>query len=343
MREKDISRLNKLLDLLREGQSGKTMRMILAGPSYEGDRTEEARKKALQRDLRVLEDRGLVRNLSGTRRPYHYVSVASDYRLSFDEKSIKKDDALLAMLALANLQGAMPQALVTRLEKLQDKAKDRLRKEQSEWANRVRIFPNGYQLKASAIKEGVMEAIHDAIDKKSQLKLVVTGRSSAKDPDYKFECVVLGLLIRPPLTKLVICGSPEAAPSTINVADVVEASVADRAEFKLSGFDLDEWLKKGGDDEPIGDGDIQSLHLCCTHRRAAHWKRYPVGSAQQILNSPHEAMKEVKAKVVDSIELRRYLLSLGTEVQVLEPHAIRDWLLEQVKLMAEKNIGDQTA
>lgn len=123
----------------------------------------------------------------------------------------------------------------------------------------------------------------------------------------------------------------------------MNAAGTDTPAFKPLGFDLDEWLARGGDSETFGDGRLQDLRLLCTHRRASLWQYHAIGQNQRIVPGADKRWIELRADVVDSIELRRYLLSLGSEVRILEPDAIRSWLELQARALTAGRIEDQSA
>lgn len=334
----------RLLDLLPTSGRGVTVAEILDRLGEDsGSTSRAARVKAIQRSLQALVDEGLVERKPGDGRASRYLSSADESGFFIDDRIITSEDALLLLLTLSNLRSVLPIWVTQRLEARRVQAERRLSMELRPgdvgWAGRVRVFPNGYALQAAPIGESVTEAVHRSLRKNTLIQLRVNERGRQRD----LKCALLGLLVRPPVTKLVVCESPHAAPFSIMLANVVSAEALEAIAFKPVAFNLDDWIASGGDAEAIGNGQPQALRLRCTHRRAAQWQHHPLGTRQQCFLSDQEGQVEIVADVVDSIELRRYLLSLGSEVQVLSPVFLRDWLLAQASQLTEGRVADQTA
>lgn len=334
---KRSERLSRLLERLQRAGTGLRPEQLLELYGDPDGVQQASLRRKLQRDLGHLRGEGLVaatqdggcaiwRAASNTAGPFQHARV------------MPAEDALLIKMALANLSPALPTTLIDRLRSAEQLADRRLSGALAPgdvgWAGKVRVFPDGYQLAASRLSDHVMHSVHTAIERNQRVSLSVRERGR----DRTVECTVLGLLIRPPQTKLVVCERSDVAPYVINAANIIEADVLHAPSLRPDHFDLDQWLADGGDAEPFGDAVRVHLRLRSTFRLAALWQQHALGDEQVIQHRDGHA--EVSATVMDSLELRRYLLSLGAQVRVLEPHNIRAWLDGQFRAALDGELCD---
>ncbi|GLR62775.1 hypothetical protein GCM10007878_02100 [Marinospirillum insulare] len=102
-------------------------------------------------------------------------------------------------------------------------------------------------------------------------------------------------------------------------------------------FNIDDYLNTGVMQWALPDPKLISLELRVNQWLKNHLEESPL-SEQQLLVIDDEQQESylVKAEMLDGRQLRRWLLSLGSDVEVIAPKGLCDWMASIVKAQADR-------
>lgn len=102
-------------------------------------------------------------------------------------------------------------------------------------------------------------------------------------------------------------------------------------------FNINDYLNTGVMQWALPDPKLISLELRVNQWLKNHLEESPL-SEQQLLVIDDEQQESylVKAEMLDGRQLRRWLLSLGSDVEVIAPKGLRDWMASIVKAQADR-------
>ncbi|MBK6727104.1 MAG: WYL domain-containing protein [Xanthomonadales bacterium] len=250
------------------------------------------------------------------------------------QRSKRLQVAIQAKLVLDHLRPVLPfdlgEELTASLRQAESSFEPLRRARQVVWTDRIRVVPAGHPLKAPRLDAKVQREVETAIDRGRQLRM-----RYRRGPDgnaREIVCHPLGLLFRPPVLYL-IARTGRRDPTQYALHRMVEAeALASPAD--TSDFDFDAYLHSGAADMAWSDRPLR-LVVAARAAFAKIWDGTPLGDDQAITPMVDEDYPwRISATVPDSHLLRAYLLSLGTEVIVLEPREIADWVVDQATAMA---------
>lgn len=110
------------------------------------------------------------------------------------------------------------------------------------------------------------------------------------------------------------------------------AEIVDKPAAAAEGFDLREYVKQGHFDYPVG-GEIE-LEMAVAPDVARHMIETPISE-----NQGHTDLEDgrilIKATVLDTAQLRWWLMSFGASVEVRKPSVLREELAKKLQAAAE--------
>ena len=335
-----------LLDLLPTGGSGYTVDRILEELS-QFEMIEGRHRRTIQRDLQEMESSGLVHFDVGTD-PETGQPTWRLERNHLGQTRLTPLQAQILKLSLVHLRGLLPPLAYDALRASEELA-DRVLGRQvvnepgvRRWADKLRIVPAGHALGPAVVRDEVSRAVYEALAMDRQFR--ATYRKPGAPPSTRIYHP-LALIVRPPKFQILVHTGRD--PYILNLHRIESAErLDDRVELPL-GWNLDQWLALKKIDVRVGD--TARLILRTTPALADHWDDTPIGADQAIELKEGDVVATVSADVVETDSLRRYLLSLGDQIEVLEPPSIRDWILGQASVLAArlggqpKHAGDSEA
>jgi predicted DNA-binding transcriptional regulator YafY len=198
------------------------------------------------------------------------------------------------------------------------------------WMGKVRIVHPGQLLLPPKISGEVYAGITDALLHERQIKATYIGRDEHQPKELVLH--PLALVQRGPVTYLVARAFDYRDDWLYAVHRFRSVEVlGDPA--KHAGFDLDAYIASG----KLGFGEGKSIRLTALFDddAVAHLRESPLSTDQTLAPVSH-AQTRVVATVMDTPQLRWWLLGFGEGVEVLKPTALRRELGAIARAMARR-------
>ncbi len=123
-----------------------------------------------------------------------------------------------------------------------------------------------------------------------------------------------------------------------NYGDVIQLALHRMASAELldaeasvpDGFDLDAYIARGEFD--IVTGEMLRLEARFSRDAAYHLRETPVAADQTLIDQGGELL--LTATVLDTLQLRWWLLGFGADVEVLAPAGLREEMAQTARAMS---------
>jgi len=289
--------------------------------------------RTVQRDLEKL---SLVFPLVCDDRSKPYRWAFSPGAAAFTLPGMSPAVAFAVRMAGEQLAAALPQQTVSALAPYLAQAGAVLESSGWSWSRCVRLVPGGPRTFGPALRDGVLDAVVAALSEvapppiaasgdgpaveRLRRRLQFTYRARGASTATVWSVVALGIVLRPPALYLV--AAPETRPLQFALHRVETARLeAETAPVPV--FDLDTYLS----DSNVGyrlSAEPIDLVLRVDGFAAPDLVERPLAPDQVVRDGPGgDGEVIVEARVHDSMELRAFLLSLGSDGEVLGPPPLR--------------------
>lgn len=296
--------------------------------------------RTTQRDMAEIRESGLVELGEYTGEDTGGRWRLIDSELSLDRKRFSSPDmALILLLAGRHLAPLLPLDVQERLNELAQRSEAHFQSRYTSahwvrpWQSKVRIQPMGHPLSQPKVDTRIVEEIYKALDqhKKLQLSYFQPGQ-----PVYAAIYQPLGLVYRPPLFYLVVLRDGNTNPHNLALHRISEAELLVDDSIAPREFDLDNYIEESGTSK-VFEKNV-TLEIATNSGLCDHWEAACLGRDQSIERNDQGG--KIKVTVHDTDALRRYLLGMGSQIQVLAPVSIKEWLhSEATKMIASTNPG----
>lgn len=286
--------------------------------------------RTIQRDLMALSSQFPL--VSDTRsKPYGW-SWTREARV-FDIPGMDTETALTFNLAQMFLSHALPPAMQERLQPHFAQAAHVLKPSPlRRWSEHVRIIPRGQPLKAPSIQSSVVQAVYEALLEKRRLQIQYRSRQDTNGSAKSAEINPLGLVFRDNVVYLICSFWDYPDQRVLALHRVDSAEVIDTPANQPPDFDLDDYIREGGFDIPVGP----SMKLVAHFTDGAAFHLHEGGlNDDQTLTPLANGWTRVEATVTDTSQLRWWLLGFGHRVEVIAPKHLRDELATTATDMAK--------
>lgn len=229
------------------------------------------------------------------------------------------------------LPGAMLDALAPHFESAERVLKSEGGLGPARWTSLIRVLPKGIQLLPPKIDLQAQRTVYDALLRKKRLELDYRPRKPKGKKRYRINPI--GLVVRDSVIYLVASLAENDELRQFVLHRIKSAQVLDEPATSPRGFELNEYIAKGGFGLPTG----RKIRLVAIFGR---------GPAQTLLEtplSPDQAIRELDedrfkltATVLETKELHWWLLSFGPEVEVVEPTSLRALMRKLVGISANR-------
>lgn len=239
--------------------------------------------------------------------------------------------ALTVSMAMEHLQSLLPRQVLQYLEPWQLEAEAQLRQHNSskyhDWMSKVRVVPQHF-LQAPQVDAEAVGLIYEAVLENRKFSATYKGKPERIIHPYG--------LVQQGHTLYLICRFFEFDDVRITALHrYQEVELLDESVRSFPEFDIDDYLDSGAMQWVLPDRQRIALKLLVTPWLAAHLEETPLADKQILTADPQHAERYVlEAQVLDGMQLRRWLLSQGAGLQVLEPEPLREWMREIVREQA---------
>lgn len=281
-------------------------------------------KRTVERDLLELSSLfPLVCNDKGTPYGWHWMEGEG-----LDLPGLTVADAISLHLVEDLLRPLLPAAMLDALMprfRLAAAKLDVLAAENpnARWADKVRHVPAALPLQPPVIAAGVLETVQTALLHDRQLE--VSYRSAGGDGARSI-LHPLGLVQRGPVSYLVATAFGYDDVRLYAAHRIQAATITDAAVVRPEGFDLDDYIARGA--MQFGAGATLRFEARVSEELAAILEETPLSPDQIVLRNGEGQL--LTATVPESWQLRWWILSQGSAIEVLAPAALRDEIGRQL-------------
>lgn len=271
--------------------------------------------RTIQRDLKKLSRMFALKD-DNRSKPYGW-SWMKDAPV-FDLPGMDPQTALTFKLVEMFLAGVIPPAVKQKLEPHFRNARDLLKERPlRQWAERVRVIRSRQTLKTPVIKSGVMQTAYEALLQHQRFKAHYM-KLGGEPTD--FEVSPLGLVFKDEVGYLVCSLFDYADIRQLALHRIEKAELLDKSVTEPKGFDLDTYIRGGNFDYPVGD----QIKLVAKFETTIATYLYETPLADdQVITEKKDGTSLVTATILDTSQLRWWLLSFGDNVEILKPAGLR--------------------
>lgn len=231
------------------------------------------------------------------------------------------DEALTFKLVEMFLESLLPLSIRSHMEEYFKLADNTLKASPlASWIDKVRIIPNGLSLLPAEIDSVVLPVIYEALLKNCRFEAAYQGRGSEVKT---YEMNPLGLVFRDNVIYLVATVGNYSDIKQFALHRFQSAKLSLREVLIPAGFNLDNYIAQGEFDYPVASSpqDIM-LKTKITRFMKKHLTESPLSRDQQITELDDD-MYRLEVIVKDTDQLRWWIRSFSTNIEVLEPLELR--------------------
>lgn len=246
--------------------------------------------------------------------------------------ALTPEEALTFKLAESHLSGLMPTSIANNLKPYILEAEKVLQRPQlykgySNWLSNVQVVHPWQPLIPPEINEATLSSVHLAIFDQKQLDLIYQSR---KDPHGNSRTVnPLGLVIRGHITYLVCTIEPFTDVRLLAAHRIHSATVLDVASKRPNDFKLDDYVQSGAFGFSSQSDTKIKLHLKMSRGAAMHLIESPLSTDQKTCDVDEQHI-ELKASVANTMQLKWWILGLGSNVEVISPPSLREEISHEI-------------
>ena len=190
----------------------------------------------------------------------------------------------------------------------------------SHWMDQVRVMPRSLRMEPPSFREGVPEAVYDALLRQRRICASYRPRGEQSARSYP-ELNPLGLVFVESLIYLVASVKDYPNPVQFLLHRMESAALLEKPVTAPEGFTLQGYIESGEFSYPIG-GDKIRLKALFDRDAAAYLHETPLPGTLSLVDHDADTIL-LEAEIEDSHQLRWWLKGFGAQVEVLEPAALR--------------------
>jgi predicted DNA-binding transcriptional regulator YafY len=288
--------------------------------------------RTVQRDLIKLSSSHLfpICSTEGTR-PLRWFWQDNSDRLQFPMMST--DEALTFKLVEMFLDPLLPPAVKFHITDYFQLADKKLKTSPlASWIDKVRIIPNSLALLPAEIPQKIVAIVYDALFKNRRFNATY---QAIDKPSKNYEVNPLGLVFRHNLVYLVATINDYSDIKQLALHRFQSAELSEREVVVPAGFNLDSYIAQGEFDYPLDDEtDHIALKLKINGFIKQLLSETPLSTDQRITEFGEEFFM-LAATVKNTQQLRWWIRSFGSNIEVLEPLALREEFAADIKLLSQ--------
>ena len=319
-------RLLTMLQLIPGRAPGKTcseIRLGLVGKGF------EISQRSVERDLDRVS--GVLPITNDEQRPARWIWASDAASVSLP--SHDAHSALTWQLIEAHIKPLLPRSLQREAEPRFREAREYIEaidaKRFRRWQQRVRVRPRSLALQPPEVRPEVLDTVYDGLFEMRQIEISYRRRDDRKLQNSRIH--PLGMVLREGAIYLVVSFYDYDEPLQIVAHRIESARLTDRRARDPAGFDLDEYIRDGAFD--YSDGGKMRLVLRMGDYFAQHLLETRLSKDQQsrLLG---DGRFEIEATVLDSMQLRWWLMGFGSNLEVIAPDSLREELRQEYEKLA---------
>ena len=204
-----------------------------------------------------------------------------------------------------------------------DKVLDNLPNNQlSQWSNKVALFSRNQPLLSPSIPEVILNSVYTALLTDKQLHASYRPRQEDETKEYTIN--PLGLVVVDKVIYLVGTLWEYRDIKQFALHRFESAVVSEDNAIEYYGFDLQKYIKQGRFEYLVEGDTLIKLKLALSSELAYHLNETPLSHDQTIKLDKTTQRLILRAQVKNTQQLRWWLMSFGSELEVLAPSRLRE-------------------
>ncbi|MFW5970101.1 MAG: helix-turn-helix transcriptional regulator [Halofilum sp. (in: g-proteobacteria)] len=291
-------------------------------------------RRTVERDLNKLSALfPLISDDATTGRGWSWLRDAD----AFDVPGMDPETALTFQILQRFATHLLPRSVLRRLQPQLQQSEailEELRPESGPraWPDRVRVLPKGIDLHAPEIAPDVIEVVYRALLEGQRIEADYRPRVAGGETLKTYEINPLGLVFRDQVAYLVCTLWAYEDIRQLALHRFERAELLESARAEPEGFDLDAYIA-AGHFHIRESGETLALRARFNSDAAYHLYETPLATDQQLTPSG-DGRVELTATVLDTQQLRWWLLGFGAAVEVVAPESLRAELAGEARRMA---------
>ncbi len=252
----------------------------------------------------------------------------------FDLPNLSTQEALAFAMVEDYLKPLLPGVLIDQLRPYFATARKCLaaaapRRAGSGWLDKIAVLPPTQALLPPSINTNVQATVTNALLHDRQLQ--VRYRRKGEHEAWSYTLNPLGLVQRGPVSYLVATVGQYQDALLFALHRFERARMLDEPALRPAGFKLADHLATGALD--FGSGKEIRLEVEFSRATVEHLLETPL-SKDQAVRAERHGRSRVTATVMDTPQLRWWLLAFGSDVEVIKPTVLRAWFAQQATASA---------
>lgn len=238
--------------------------------------------------------------------------------------------ALTFYLASRHLEQGFPHAMLNQLRPWFKRARvclEAVNGPLSRWGDKIHVANKGLDLLPSVLNDAVMETVYAALFSEHQFDGVY--RPRGREP-RTYRIHPRGLVLRSGAVYLVATLGNYNDIKMLSLNRLESATLTDEAIRPLPGFKLASWAQSGALNILVSETPI-ALELSCHPEAIRHLQETPLSVDQAVTEPDAEGRVRLCATVKDSLDLRWWIRSQGSQVIVLKPPELREEMRRELE------------
>ena len=282
----------------------------------------EATLRTIQRDLQELSS--LFPIVSDERSQPFGWSWEKDAK-GYESPAMDPIQALTFSLAAQYLEPLMPKANFKRIEAYFDRAESVLigneKSKLLNWRKRVKVIPESVRFKEPRVSLDIRQKLYQAVYERIQIKALYKKRGSKTSDERHMH--PLGIVIKGSMHYL-ICMMDEdrIEPRYLPLQRFERVELLDEATREPKNFDMEEFIHKNN----LGftfSKDLFTFEAIFDKTMAYHLLEMPLNDTQIVDELDNDKLR-IKARIPDTLQFEQWLMSFGSDVEVLKPKKLRE-------------------
>ncbi|MFM9969813.1 MAG: helix-turn-helix transcriptional regulator [Burkholderiales bacterium] len=286
--------------------------------------------RTVQRDLESLEKTfGLERDDRG--KPHGWGSPKQAIRISLPE--MDWSEALSFYLLKQYLQDLLPTSVQEHLAPHFQQAEQKLKSQFPDlplkhWPEKVRVVPPNQPMRSPKVNRAVRDVVTEALLSGRQAEIQYRRKDGDEPKPWRIH--PLGMIQHGRVFYLAVRINDYENVRMIALHRITRAKLLEAKVRAPADFSLDRWLQEGA--MGFGGGGMIRLIADFHNKVGYHLVETPLSEDQTVtpLDKTGVTMR-VTATVLNTEQLRRWLLGFGSAVEIIEPVSLRNDLAETLR------------
>ena len=293
----------------------------------------EATLRTIQRDLQELSR--LFPIVSDERSQPFGWSWEKDAK-GYESPAMDPIQALTFSLAAQYLEPLMPKANFKRIEAYFDRAESVLigneKSKLLNWRKRVKVIPESVRFKEPKVSLEIRQKLYQAVYERIQIKALYKKRGSKTSDERHMH--PLGIVIKGSMHYLIcMMDEDQIEPRYLPLQRFERVELLDKATREPKHFDMEKFIHKNNLGFTYSD-ELYTFEAIFDKTMAFHLFETPLNDSQSIEELGDHKLK-IKARIPDTLQFEQWLMSFGSDVEVLKPIKLRKKFITLSKKLRE--------